>query len=312
MRNAERASAPFVLRVSPADGGEQEILARAVIDASGTYGTSNPLGVHGLPALGERALQNAIFYGIPDVLGRDRERYVGRRVLVVGSGHSAFNALLDLVQLQETEPKTQIVWALRRTDLRQLFGGEEQDALPERGQLGRRVHDLIEQERVHLVTGVAIRELRETKQGISIVGEEERIGTVETIIATTGFRPDLSLTSELRLALEPGVESPVALAPLIDPNIHSCGTVPPHGVDELSHPEVNFYIAGMKSYGRAPTFLMLTGYEQVRSITSALVGDWESARQVQLELPETGVCSTDHGGGDAARQIRLPHLHQSL
>jgi hypothetical protein len=47
----------------------------------------------------------------------------------------------------------------------------------------------------------------------------------------------------------------------------------------------------MKSYGRAPTFLLRTGYEQVRSIVTALAGDWESARQVELVLPETGVCS---------------------
>ncbi len=101
---------------------------------------------------------------------------------------------------------------------------------------------------------------------------------------------------ELRLALDTSLESPVALAPLIDPNVHSCGTVPPHGVEELSHPEENFYIVGMKSYGRAPTFLTLTGYEQVRSIVAALTGDYEAARNVELILPETGVCSTDTDG----------------
>ena len=49
----------------------------------------------------------------------------------------------------------------------------------------------------------------------------------------------------------------------------------------------------MKSYGRAPTFLMLTGYEQVRSVVCALTGDLEGARDVRLVLPETGVCSLD-------------------
>jgi len=129
-----------------------------------------------------------------------------------------------------------------------------------------------------------------------IQGEEERIGPVDEIIATTGFRPDLSLVRELRVSLDPSIESPVALAPLIDPNVHSCGTVPPHGVEELSHSEQDFSIVGMKSYGRAPTFLMLTGYEQVRSIVAALCGDWEAAHSVELVLPETGVCSTDAGG----------------
>src|SRR6185295_17262373 len=95
----------------------------------------------------------------------------------------------------------------------------------------------------------------------------------------------------LRLDLDSAVESPRQLASLIDPNVHSCGTVPPHGVEELKHPESDFYVVGMKSYGRAPTFLMLTGYEQVRSVVAALVGDMEAARRIELALPETGVCS---------------------
>ena len=83
------------MRVHGAEG-EQDILARAVIDASGTIEKPGALGASGLPALGERAAARRIFYGIPDVLGAERRRYAGRRVLVVGSGHSALNALLDL------------------------------------------------------------------------------------------------------------------------------------------------------------------------------------------------------------------------
>ena len=81
------------------------------------------------------------------------------------------------------------------------------------------------------------------------------------------------------------------LAALIDPNLHSCGTVRPHGARELAQPEPGFYLAGMKSYGRAPTFLMMTGYEQVRSIIADIAGDREAAERVELVLPETGVCS---------------------
>jgi hypothetical protein len=92
------------------------------------------------------------------------------------------------------------------------------------------------------------------------------------------------------LGLHASVEAPSAIAPLIDPNFHSCGSVPPHGEKELRHPEPGFYMVGMKSYGRAPTFLLATGYEQARSVVAALVGDWQAAAEVQLELPETGVC----------------------
>ena len=113
----------------------------------------------------------------------------------------------------------------------------------------------------------------------------------DELIVATGFRPDLSFLRELRIALDPALECPPALAPLIDPNEHSCGTVRPHGARELAQPEPGFYLAGMKSYGRAPTFLMLTGYEQVRSIVADIAGDHEAARRVQLVLPETGVCS---------------------
>lgn len=296
MKTSSREEAPFVLRVQTTEGEEQDILARAVIDASGTYEQPNPLGASGTFALGERGLSKAIFYGIPDVAGREREHYAGRRVLVVGSGHSAFQALLELAALAERVPSTAITWAIRRQEIQSLFGGGERDGLPARGQLGQRIHRLVEDERIRLVTGVSIQSLRQTNEGVVIVGEEDRIGPIDEIIATTGFRPDLSILREVRVSLDTSVESPVALAPLIDPNVHSCGTVPPHGVDELSHPEQGLYIVGMKSYGRAPTFLMLTGYEQVRSITAALIGDWEAARRVELVLPETGVCSTDAGG----------------
>ena len=133
-------------------------------------------------------------------------------------------------------------------------------------------------------------------KGIVVEGETadglRRIGPVDRIIAATGQRPDLSLTRELRLDLDPWLESAKALGPLIDPNVHSCGSVPPHGHRELAHPEPGFYTVGIKSYGRAPTFLLLTGYEQVRSIAAAIAGDMAAADDVRLVLPETGVCST--------------------
>jgi hypothetical protein len=121
-------------------------------------------------------------------------------------------------------------------------------------------------------------------------------------IVATGFRPDLGMLAELRVELEPAVEAPPALAPLIDPNFHSCGSVPPHGVLELTQPEAGLYIVGSKSYGRAPTFLMATGYEQVRSVVAELAGDHVAAREVYLVLPETGVCSTTAltGGSSAS------------
>ena len=123
---------------------------------------------------------------------------------------------------------------------------------------------------------------------------------IDQIVVATGFRPDFTFLRELRIDIDYTVESPPALAPLIDPNLHSCGTVPPHGVEELKHPENDFYITGSKSYGRAPTFLMKTGYEQVRSVVADIAGDHLAARLIQLVLPETGVCSADPVGNNSA------------
>jgi thioredoxin reductase len=284
-----REDAPFVLRVV-SDGVESDVRARAVIDASGTYESPNPLGANGVPAIGEPGLASRIFYGIPDVVGRDRRRYAGRRVLVVGSGHSAFNVLIDLAFLAHQEPGTRIVWAVRRPAIDGLFGGGAKDQLEERGRLGQRMRDLTSRGVLTVVKGFSIDRLAATADGIIVSAESRRLDPVDEIIATTGFRPDVAMLRELRTELDPVVESPAVLAPLIDPNVHSCGTVPPHGAEELKQPEKDFYIVGMKSYGRAPTFLMLTGYEQVRSVVCALTGDWEGARDVQLVLPETGVC----------------------
>jgi thioredoxin reductase len=295
MKTDGREQAPFVVEVETADGRTEHLLAKAVLDASGSYTQPNPLGANGRPAIGEGAIADQIFYGIPDVLGSERSRFAGKRVLVAGSGHSAFNVLLDLGVLAEQENDTAITWVLRRGDTFQLYGGGADDQLEERGRLGQRMHELVETGRVQMVMGFKITRLTLTADGIVVSDGTQSLPPVDEIIATTGFRPNLSMLHELRLGLDSAVEAPTQLAPLIDPNIHSCGSVPPHGVDELSHPEPGFYIVGMKSYGRAPTFLLLTGYEQVRSVVAALVGDWKSARDVQLVLPETGVCSVDRG-----------------
>jgi SAM-dependent methyltransferase/thioredoxin reductase len=297
---AGREQAPFELRVRTGGGAEETLLARAVIDASGTWSSPNPLGANGLPALGEAAARSQIAYGLPDVLGADRARYAGRRVLVVGSGHSAFNVLLDLVTLAAQAPTT-ITWAVRRNEVGQMYGGGAADALPARGALGIRLRDAVQSGRVRLVTGFPVGRVTRAADGVTVTALDGRaLGPFDEIVSATGFRPDVAMLGELRLHLDATVESPAALATLIDPNVHSCGTVPPHGAEELRHPEPDFYVVGMKSYGRAPTFLMLTGYEQVRSVVAALTGDQEAARRVELTLPATGVCSAAPAGTETS------------
>ena len=289
MKTTGRDDAPFAITVST-PSGEETLLARAVIDASGTYGVPNPIGASGTAARGEAAASGRIHYGIAHVRGTDRARYAGKKVAVVGSGHSAFDVLIDLTDL----PGTEITWIVRRPFADTKYGGAENDALPARGELGTRMRGLVARGAVRQEV-LRVSEIRSNADGVSLRDGERQFGPFDQIVATTGFRPDLAPLRELRIRLDDILEAPPALAPLIDPNVHSCGTVPPHGARALAHPEKDFYIAGMKSYGRAPTFLMLTGYEQVRSIACALVGDTTGAEHVELVLPQTGVCS---GGSD--------------
>jgi thioredoxin reductase len=291
LKDAGRDDAPFEI-VLEQEGYERRVLARAVIDASGTLSRPNPLGSGGIPATGERELARWIAYGVPDVRAQ-AERYAGKRVLVAGAGHSAMNVLQDLVAIRAADPSTRIHWAVRREAYENLFGGDERDGLPARAALGRAIERLTGTGEVTLHQGVRVEALQRVDSWISVTHGDGVLGPFDEIIAATGFRPDPSLLAELRLDLDDRVEAPRRLAPLIDPNLHSCGSVPPHGADELGHPDAGVYIVGMKSYGRAPTFLMRTGYEQVRSVVAALDGDWEAARRGTLVLPETGVCSVD-------------------
>jgi thioredoxin reductase len=290
--DADREAQPFVVHFTTADG-EERIFARAVIDASGTWTTPSPAGASGLPALGEKAAADRITYRVPDLKDPTvRARYAGKRTAVIGSGASAFTALAALADLAKNAPGTHAVWILRRGISGSTFGGGEADQLPARGALGLAAKAAVDNGYADAVTGFRTESIQRDGEGRLVLAGEDgrRLNPVDEVIVLTGFRPDLSFLSELRLGLDERLQAPVALAPLIDPNQHSCGTVYPHGHRELSHPEAGVYLVGMKSYGRAPTFLAMTGFEQVRSVTAAIAGDLESADRVELTLPETGVC----------------------
>jgi Pyridine nucleotide-disulphide oxidoreductase len=293
LKSHGREAAPFEIRYRNGRGSEI-VKTDAVIDASGTWHSPNPAGANGLPAIGETQAARNIAYGMPDVLGKDRERYAGKTVAVLGAGHSAIGTLTDLARLAAQAPETRPLWLLRGNDPAKAFGGGANDKLAARGELGAAFAALvaagkIEVEREFHVSNLALDGPRLTVgAGAGCCG---RHVVVDELIVATGFRPDLDFLRELRIRLDPAIECPVALAPLIDPNEHSCGTVRPHGARELAQDETGFYFAGMKSYGRAPTFLMITGYEQVRSIAAHIAGDRQAAERVELVLPETGVCN---------------------
>jgi thioredoxin reductase len=289
-----RGEHPFAIAIEDANGASRIDLARAVIDASGTWSSPNPLSASGIEMAAQDRFAERIAYGIPDVLGADRLSYAHQRVLVVGGGHSAANVLLDLARLAENDPRLQIAWAVRGGNLARVFGGGAADKLQARGKLGQDLKRLVDSGRVALTLGFAIERIEGGTDGLVVFDGSgaRRLGPVDRIIVCTGQRPDLSMTRELRIDLDPWLESARTLGPLIDPNVHSCGSVPPHGYKELAHPEPDYFAVGIKSYGRAPTFLLATGYEQVRSVVAHLAGDRAAADDVRLVLPETGVCST--------------------
>ena len=271
VKSKGREAALFEIRYQNGKGPEL-LTADAIIDASGTWFSPNPAGSNGLPAVGEAAAAKRIAYAMPDVLGVERARYAGKTVAVLGAGHSAIGTLIDLVRLKDDAPETTVIWLLRGDSPQKAFGGGASDKLSARGELGAAFARLVVEGRLKVETSFDVTHVTERDGRL-------RIGAGSACCGRHVIVDD------------PALDCPTALAPLIDPNEHSCGTVRPHGARELAHPERGFYIAGMKSYGRAPTFLMLTGYEQVRSIVADIAGDKEAAARVDLVLPETGVCS---------------------
>ncbi len=301
IHSQSREDYPFVIKVL-VKGIETTYEASAVIDASGTWQTHNPIGAGGVFATGELENAEKISYRIPDIKGEDLNRYANKSVAVVGSGHSAINSLIDLADIKLDYPGTSLHWILQTPDLSKIYGGKDADELKARGALGTKIEALVNQKALTIHTPVFIEKIIQNVEKINLEGESGAehwtLDNLDEIIANTGGRPDFSFLREIRYQADPVVESVPDLAELIDPNKHSCGTVRPHGELELKQPEPNFYVVGIKSYGRAPTFLMPTGYEQVRSIAAWLAGDIEAARRVELNLPETGVCNSDFSTGE--------------
>ena len=292
-----READDFAIHAQTATGRER-LLASAVIDASGTWTGPNPLGADGYPALGEAENAARVSYGIPDFTNPlTTQRYAGKRVAVAGKGASAQGVLIGLARLAEQDPDTTVSWLLRRPSVGEAFGGGDNDQLEQRGKLGQDAQAAAEQGHVTHVTEFRTESVTAQDDGrltvTSVNGKQ--VIDVDEIIVVTGFRPDFSFLSEVRLDLDPALGSTRVLAEQIHPDHHSCGDVEPHGYLELSQPEADLYLVGMKSYGRAPSFLAMTGFEQVRSVVAALAGDLEAARRVELVLPETGVCN---GAGD--------------
>jgi thioredoxin reductase len=288
-----RENDPFAVHLETSSGRER-LLASAVVDASGTWTRPNPLGADGYPALGERENAERITYGIPDLNDPAvAPRYAGKHVAVAGKGASAQGVLIGLAKIAERDPATRVSWLLRRPSVGDAFGGGDNDQLEQRGKLGQDAKAAASSGVVTNVTQFRAESVTTQDDGRLTVASTngQQVSDVDEVIVVTGFRPDFGFLSEVRLDLDPALGSTRILADQIHPDHHSCGDVAPHGYRELTQPEQRLFLVGMKSYGRAPSFLAMTGYEQVRSVVAALDGDLAAAGRVDLVLPETGVCN---------------------
>jgi len=225
LKTEGREKAQFEIRYTQ-DSQQQVALVDAVIDASGTWFSPNPAGSNGLPAFGEPEASEHISYVMPDVLGNKRQQFSNKRVAVLGGGHSAVGNILDLITLKEQAADTDISWLVRGEDTERSFGGGDNDQIEARGALGTKFRHLVESGKIRIESGFNLSHITQQSDGLKISSgaiEADKYIVADELIVSTGFRPDYSFASELRLELDPATECPPILAPLIDPNIHSCG-----------------------------------------------------------------------------------------
>ena len=265
-----RGGSAFRLLVAD-QAGERIVHADVVLDCSGTYGQPNGLGDGGIPAPGERAAADHITYGIPRVEVSENSRHA-RRFLVVGAGHSAATAVTNLARRGGVE----IHWLLRRD---RALPAEEipDDALPERARLASAANRLVTENRVTLHRGGSIEAIENLADGVRVqLADASGFHALEVdeIIVATGFRPDLALARELQIQTCWATEGTYPLAAsMLGEAGADCLKTPAFGAEMLMHPEPGYFTLGMKSYGRAPNFLLRTGYEQIETVFGWLAAE---------------------------------------
>ena len=267
-----RGALPFELFVE-GEGRSALLHARAVIDATGLLDRPKPIGANGLAIPGEAECSRLTTYGVPRASDLAA---MGERVLVIGSGHSAMQSVVALSFASKGRRRS-LNWAFRRASAECLLRIEGVDRFPARLALQAKARSAIAAGSVRLHFNAVFERAERLPSGIELTWADGHRRSFDHVIVATGYKPDHAMVSELQTAFDPIYEAPAGMRRVLDIARTACAAVPPHGEAELRHPEPNFYVVGMRSFGRASSFLMRAGYEQVRTIAARIAGDDEAA-----------------------------------
>jgi hypothetical protein len=260
-----RGERPFRILVET-PRGEEVMEADAVLDASGVYDRPAAVGVGGIPARGERALDGALIQRL-DALQAALPGLARKDVLLVGHGHSAAGALAAIASLPDP-PRVQ--WATRSPNRRPCVEVAD-DPLPERARVTAHANDLAGNPPAFLTVerraGVEAFEPRAGRVAVTLTGG--RGGVFDAVLGFTGYRPDLSFLSELALEVSPASEGAAGIARALA-GVTDCLSVPRLRAGDLDSGEPAFHLVGAKSYGRLPTFLLRNGIDQLETILDRL------------------------------------------
>lgn len=275
--------------------GEKTRLFDAVLDCTGLYASPNFAGSGGAPCAGEIALERVIDYAIPDIAGRDRNRFLNAHTLVVGAGHSAATTALTVADLFERGSKTRLTWIIRRPPASDgsIYILDPNDVASGRRQLGERANALLNHPRVDVRFGTVVEALTRRAGVFAVALSDGTSVECQNVCAHTGFRPDENLWRELQIAPHPATGAP-SLA--LGESLHGANLRAGVGLStgygektsEFTRPEndenqsardllrldePNFYVLGIKSYGRDAGFLLQNGFRQVRDVYRLLCND---------------------------------------
>jgi thioredoxin reductase len=250
----------FRLLLRTANNQESYDTADLVLDCTGVFHKPNWLGDGGLQAIGEMASRQHIPYWIEEIRGAKKAHYAGKSVIVLGSGTSAATSICDLMELATENQSTWVIW-LTRSSRTQPIVRVPNDTIRDRDRLALRANGLATRCDGNLEFHTDCRVLEVTSAGpdkgyrvvTQTADDAPRIWEAERLIANVGYKPDLSLSSELRV-LEP--EGDVLTG------------------------EPGYYILGAKSYGRRSGFMLQDTAAQIRRVFETIRGE------TSVKLPE--------------------------